>query len=278
MTIADLLEIQEITLSEPLFSDLLYQDIDTIILQEPIEKGKILVDEEENPVIFAGYNSNIGWIGCCTLFRNPSLPLIEYFEEAELEMYQENRSIVTDTVREYYSKNLQKTVLPGPDDLNPNRASSIDELLKKTMGFETGSLCLDCCCGTGVGSMVMRDHGMIPLAYDNDESLLVRGMNEGRLKPERTMWIDGRLINDFLTEPVPVSCGFMIGEVHSFNAHIWKDIIIAACNASEKILFTTGTEPEIIQVKDWASEAGKKVEIFESDSDPIYDRWICFSE
>lgn len=278
MTIADILEIQEITLSEPLFSDLLYQDMDTIILQEPIEKGKILVDEEENPVIFAGYNSNNGWVGCCTLFRNPSLPLIEYFEEAELEMYQENRSIVTDTIREYYSKNLQKTVLPGPDDLNPDRASSIDELLKKTTGFETGSLCLDCCCGTGVGSMVMRDHGMNPLAYDNDESLLVRGMNEGRLKPERTMWIDGRLINDFLSETVPVSCGFMIGEVHSFNAHIWKDIIIAACNASEKILFTTGTEPEIIQVKDWASEAGKKVKIFESDSDPIYDRWVCYSE
>lgn len=126
--------------------------------------------------------------------------------------------------------------------------------------------------------MVMRDHGMNPLAYDNDESLLVRGMNEGRLKPERTMWIDGRLINDFLSETVPVSCGFMIGEVHSFNAHIWKDIIIAACNASEKILFTTGTEPEIIQVKDWASEAGKKVKIFESDSDPIYDRWVCYSE
>lgn len=278
MTIADILEIPEIILLESFFSDLLYQEMDTLILENPVKSGKILVDEDENPILFAGLSESDRWIGCCTLFRKPSLPVIEYFEQIEWEMYQENRETVLDNIREYYCTELQRTIIPGPDDLNPDRAGSIDDLLKKTGNYESGIHCLDCCCGTGVGSMVMRNHGMNPIAFDNDESLLVRGMNEGRLQPEKTMWIDGRQISEYLFNPVSLACGFMVGEIHSFNAQIWQEIITAACTIAERILFTTGTEQEILQIKDWVSGSGKKVEIFESESDPIYDRWVCYSE
>ena len=278
MKIAQMLELETISLVEPTFSDLVYQEMDDLMTGSPGKTGKILVDEDENPVLFAKIDGEEGWTGCTTLFREPSLPLIDLFEQFEWEMYQEENETVLDAIREYYSNQMCDSVLPGPDDLNPARIQSIETLLRKTVGNEPGTVCLDCCCGTGVGSMVMQAHGMHPVAYDNDESLLVRGIIAGRLMPERTMWIDGRMINRYMKKTASLVCGFMIGEIHSFNAHIWQEIIAAACTASERVLFTAGTEPEIIQINEWISSTGKKTEIFESDADPIYDRWICYSE
>lgn len=278
MKITDILELENLSLVEPSFSDLLYQDMDDFMILKPGRAGKILVDEEENPILFTKEDEEGAWTGCCTLFREPSLPLIDSFEQFEWEMYQEEKENTLDAIREYYSALLCSTTLPGPDDLNPARIHSIETLIQETIGTDSGSACLDCCCGTGVGSIVMEQHGMHPIAYDNDESLLVKGMNAGRLRPGRTMWIDGRMIHRFLTKPVDFVCGFMVGEIHTFNAPVWQEIITAACNVSERVLFTAGTEPEIVQVKDWAIHSGKKTEIFESDSDPIYDRWVCYSE
>jgi hypothetical protein len=278
MKITEILELENLSLVEPSFSDLLYQEMDELMFQNPGKDGKILVDEDENPVLFAKEDDDGTWTGCFTLFRKPSLPLIDLFEQFEWDMYQETTMTILDAVRDYYSTILCNSVLAGPDDLNPARVRSIDSLIQKTIGTDSGEACLDCCCGTGVGSMVMEQHAMHPIAYDNDESLLVRGITSGRLRPERTMWIDGRQISQFLIEPVSFTCGFMVGELHSFNSHIWQEIITAASKVSERVLFTTGTEPEIIQVKNWVMSTGKKVEIFESDFDPIYDRWVCYSD
>jgi hypothetical protein len=278
MKIAQMLELETISLVEPTFSDLIYQEMDDFMTGSPGKDGKILVNEDENPVLFAKTDSGGAWNGCVTMFREPSLALIDLFEQFEWEMYQEENETILDALREYYSTLLCDSVLPGPDDLNPARVQSIKTLLRNTVGIDQHGLCLDCCCGTGVGSMVMESCGMHPIAYDNDESLLVRGMKAGRLKPERTMWIDGRMINRFIQKQASLICGFMIGEIHSFNAHIWQEIIGAACMASDRVLFTAGTEHEINQIKDWVFGTGKKAEIFESDADPIYDRWICYSE
>ncbi|MGV8108185.1 hypothetical protein [Methanospirillum purgamenti] len=278
MKITEMLELEEISLIEPMFSDLVYPDMDEFMVQRPGTSGKILVDEDERPVIFAQKDENDGWIGCCTLLREPSLSLIEHFEQFDCDMYQEDNEIAQDAIRNYFSTILCSSVQPGPNDLNPARVHSIESLLKKTIGTDSHQTGLDCCCGTGVGAMVMEQYGMHPLAFDNDESLLVRGMMEKRLRPERIMWIDGRMISHYLTKKVSIACGFMIGEIHSFNAHIWQEIISATCLVSDNILFTTGTEPEINLIKEWVLNSGKKAEIFESDSDPIYDRWVCYSE
>lgn len=278
MNIAEILELETITLVEPLFSDLIYQEMDDFMTGTTGTGGKILVDEDENPVLFAKSDGEGLWTGCITMFREPSLALIDLFEQFEWDMYQEDRETVSDAIREYYSVRLCDTVIPGPEDLNPTRAKSIEALLKKTVATQPDEICLDCCCGTGVGSLVLEKLGMHPLAYDNDESLLVRGIIEKRLRPERTMWIDGRMIHRFMKDKASLVCGFMIGEIHTFNAHIWQEIITAACRVSERALFTAGTEPEIHQIEEWMRDTGKKGEIFESDADPIYDRWVCYSE
>ncbi len=278
MKIADILELETITLVEPTFSDLIYPDMDGLMVTASGKAGKILVDQDENPVLFAQGDEEGQWAGCVTIFREPSYQLIERFELFEWEMYQEEADTILDAVRAYYSILLSNTTQPGPDDLNPSRVQSIQTLIERTVGIERGGVCLDCCCGTGVGSMVMEQQGMSVLAYDNDESLLVRGMKAGRLRPERTMWIDGRMISRFTKKKADLTCGFMIGEIHSFNRHIWHEIVTAACTVSDRVLFTTGTEAEIQAVQEWVCQAGKKAEVWESDADPIYDRWICYAD
>lgn len=277
MTIHELLDLKDLDLVEPQYSDLIFQDMDSSLVQAPAISGRILVDEDEVPSLFACELEDQRWVGCSTLYREPSLPLIEFFETIDWEMYQEPRSRIEQAVRGYYSSILVNSVTPSADDLNPKRADSIRRLIRE-LEPEPGTVCLDCCCGTGVGSLIMRESELIPVAYDNDDSLLVRGMIEKRLIPEQTMWIDGRYISAFLSQPVSLACGFMFGEIHSFNADLWKDLTTGICSISEKIIITAGTEPEIIQIHSWAESAGKKTEVFENEEDPIYDRWVCISK
>ena len=277
MTIQELLDLKGLELVEPQYSDLIFQDMDIGLIQAPANSGRILVDEDDTPALFACMLEEQRWIGCSTLYREPSLPLIEFFETIDWEMYQEPRARIEQAVRGYYSSILLNSVTPAADDLNPKRADSIRRLIRD-LDPEPGTVCLDCCCGTGVGSMVMRETDLVPVAYDNDDSLLARGMLAKRLIPEQTMWIDGRYIPMFLSKPVSLACGFMFGEIHSFNADLWRELTTGICSISEKILITAGTEPEILQINSWATSAGKKTEVFENDEDPIYDRWVCISK
>jgi hypothetical protein len=278
MRVAELLELDNIEPVEPLFSDIIYLEMDEILLEHTGKSGRILVDEDENPAIFAIDTGDNTWIGCTTLYRQPSAPLLELFEKIDWDMYQENREKIEESIREYYSNKLLQSTSPGSDDLNPVRADNIKKLIKRTLGNVSGVSCLDCCCGTGVGSKIMRELGMHPLAYDNDDSLLVLGLSSGRLTPESTMWIDGREIGDYISSSFQFACGLMFGEIHPFNSDIWKNITVSLSKVAEKILITTGTEPEIQQVKSWMETTGKKPDIFEYDSDPIYDRWVCYTE
>jgi len=277
MNIDELLDLKGLELVEPQYSDLIFQDMDNGLIQAPAISGRILVDEDETPALFACELKDQRWIGCSALYREPSLQLIEFFETIEWEMYQEPRGRIEQAVRGYYSSILINSATPSADDLNPKRADSIRRLIGE-LEPEPGTVCLDCCCGTGVGSMVMRESDLVPVAYDNDDSLLARGMITKRLIPEQTMWIDGRYISMFLSQPVSLACGFMFGEIHSFNADLWRELTTGICSISEKILITTGTEPEILQIKTWAESAGKKTEVFENEADPIYDRWVCISK
>jgi hypothetical protein len=278
MTISELLELDSIEPVEPFFSDLIYLEMDEILLANKAKAGRILVDEDENPAAFAIETEDNTWKCCFTLYRQPSTAILDLFEQVDLDIYQEDREIIENCIREYYSNKLLQTTLPGADDLNPIRSENIKTLIKQTLGQVSGINCLDCCCGTGVGSLIMKELGLIPLAYDNDESLLSQGLSSKRLRPEQTIWIDGRELNNYITRPYQFACGLMFGEIHPFNSDIWQDITSSICEAADRILITTGTEDEIKLIKNWILESGKNPEIFEYDADPIYDRWVCYAK
>lgn len=275
MRIANFFEAEEVQLVEPLFSDLCYTEMDELLLRMPGNTSRILVDEQDEILSLALESSDGVIHASCFHLRTPSEPLIARFEEMDGDVYQVVRSEFEDGVREYYSDQLLNSSIPAPNDLNPDRIAITRELIEEAIGKETDLLCLDCCCGSGIGTLVLRDLGLNPLSYDNDDALLALGLKERRLRAERTMWIDGRMIDQYLTTPVDIAFGFMFGEIQPFNQDIWAEIISAAAAVSERMLLTVGTEQEANLISGWLKEGEIEHEIWENDRDPIYDRWVC---
>ncbi len=275
MSLTEFFEADEVRLVEPLFSDLCYKEMDELLLQIPAERSRILIDESEE-ILSVGLETGEGKIeASCFHLRTPSDTLIARLENMDGDIFQVSRREFEDTLRKYYSDNLINTSDIAPDDLNPERLQITRDLISSFTGNRSDISCLDCCCGTGIGTHLMREMGLNPLSYDNDDALLARGFAEGRLVPERTMWIDGRLLEAYLTEPVDCAFGFMFGELQLFNHDIWSEIVSAICAVSQRVMITVGTEPEADIIKNWMKSGGYEPEVWENDRDPIYDRWIC---
>ncbi len=174
MKAAEILELDTVTFIEPLFSALRDPVFTDLITQSVADEGRLLLDEHEDPIAVA-FHEPSGWIAASFLCRKPNLAVIERFEEVNGEIFQEDRAVWGAAVREYFSTALMRDVSPAVEDLNPIRKSILSEVITAAWGKGSGETCLDCGCGSGVGSLVLRELGYAPLSYDNDPSLLARG-------------------------------------------------------------------------------------------------------
>jgi hypothetical protein len=272
---AEILGVDAVTFIEPAFAALTDAGFNTLLAETPADEGRLLVDEHEEPVALA-FRGTDGWTAGSFLCRNPSLALIERFENVSGEIFQEDRAVWAAAVREHYSTALLAAVPPSMEDLNPKRRGILTDLIKGFWGTGNGGTCIDACCGSGVGSLVLRDLGYSPLSYDNDETLLCRGLTEHRLLPEETMWLDATIASRYIT-PVPKGIGIMMGEINSFSQDMWQRIVSELFALSQETLITIGTEPEALLIRSWGEELGRKVEVSENPADPIYDLWVCRS-
>ena len=275
MKAAEILGVDAVRFVEPAFAALTDAGFNTLLAETPGEEGRLLVDEHEEPVALAIRGAD-GWTAGSFLCRNPSLAVIERFETVCGEIFQEDRAVWAAAVREYYSTALLAEVPPSMEDLNPKRRGILSDLIREFWGPSSGGTCLDACCGSGVGSLVLRDLGYAPLSYDNDETLLCRGLTEHRLLPEETMWLDATIASRYI-KPVPKGIGIMMGEINSFSQEMWQSIVSELFSLSRETLITVGTEPEALLIRSWGEELGRHVEVAENPKDPIYDRWVCRS-
>lgn len=273
MNIAEIFELEDLRLVEQSFADLTDSRFNRILTEQGAREGRLLLDEAEEPLALAFQGAD-GWIAGTFLCRNPSVPLIDLFESVNGEIFQENRAVFAAAVREYFSKALAAEVPPAIEDLNPARRGILGTLIENIWGSGSGETCVDCCCGSGVGSLVLRDIGYSPLSYDNDASLLSRGLFTGRLLPAETMCINAMLASQYV-EPSPKGIGIMMGEINSFSQEMWEAIVRELFTATEDTLITVGTEPEARLVAEWGKEMGRTVEVTENPADPIYDLWVC---
>jgi hypothetical protein len=274
MRAAEILGIDSVRFIEPEFSALTDGRFNTILAQTRGDEGRLLLDEYEEPIALTFHGSD-GWIAGSFLCRNPSVALIELFESVNGEIFQEDRTLWAAAVRENFSNALFAEVPPSIDDLNPTRHGILKNLITSVWGRSQGETCIDCCCGSGVGSAVLRDLGFSPLSYDNDESLLARGLTEKRLLPEETMWIDATIASRYI-EPVPKGIGIMMGEINAFSQDMWAQIIEELCTITQETLITVGTEKEALQIQEWGKEMERDMEITGNPADPIYDLWVCY--
>ena len=273
MRAAEILGVDTVRFIEPEFAKLTDSRFNAILAETQGDEGRLLLDEHDEPVALAFHGSD-GWIAGSFLCRKPSVALIELFESVNGEIFQEDRAVWAGAVRENFSNALITQVPPSIDDLNPKRHGILKSLIASVWGKNQGEPCIDCCCGSGVGSAVLRELGFSPLSYDNDESLLSRGLTEKRLRPEETMWIDATIASRYI-DPVPKGIGIMMGEINTFSQDMWAQIIEELCTITRETLITIGTEKEALLIQEWGKEMDRVVEITENPADPIYDLWVC---
>jgi hypothetical protein len=273
MRTAEILGVDSVRFIEPDFASLTDSRYNAGLARIPADEGRLLLDEHEEPLAIAFHRQD-SWIAGSFLCRNPSVPLIELFESINGEIFQEDRFIWAGAVRDYFSTALVAKVPPSIDDLNPTRHGILKNLITRIWGESAGETCIDCCCGSGVGSAVLRDLGFLLLSYDNDESLLSRGLTEKRLLPDETMWIDATIASRYFG-PAPKGILTMAGEFNAFNEDMWESIIGELCSITCDTLVTVGTENEAVLVQEWGSAMDRSVDVKENPADPIYDRWVC---
>ena len=273
MNITEILGVDAVRFVEPEFAaqtDSLFNDV---LAAAGGDEGRLLVDGDGEPIALAFHGPG-GWLAASFLFRNPTVELIEQFESMNGEIFEEDRPVFSAAVREYYSNLLLKEVPPAIEDLNPVRRGILTRLIEKHWGRGSRGTCIDCCCGSGVGSLVLRDLGYTPLAYDNDASLITRGLAAGRLLPEETMCLDALVASRYIRS-FPRGIGIMVGEINDFSKEMWEQIITGLFLISEKTLITVGTESEARLIQQWGEAMERPVDVTENPADPIYDRWVC---
>jgi len=273
MKAAAILELDNLAFIEPSFAaltDPLYTDL---LATDNGDEARMLVDEHEDPIAVA-FHEKAGWIAGSFLCRHPSVALIDAFEGVNGEIYQEDRAVWAAAVREYFSLQLAREVPPAMEDLNPARKDVLADVIAGIWGRGSGMTCIDCGCGSGVGSLVLRELGYTPLSYDNDQTLLSLGLAKGRLLPEETVYLDATQVAAYI-EPVPRGIGVMMGEINTFSADMWHQIAAGLFSVTKETLITVGTEPETHLIREWGEEAGRTVEIRENPGDAFYDHWVC---
>ncbi|MCL2460464.1 MAG: hypothetical protein FWF19_03850 [Euryarchaeota archaeon] len=278
MKLEDMIEAARLVLVEQSYMDLAYDQCSYDLLAFSGDLARILIDEDENPLCIAISDDSSAWLGTCFLLHDPPVPLLEMVEGMDCEIYQEPRDEIIASIREYFSLQLLTSTTPALEDLNENRVQLLRELLLEYAEELTGESCLDCCCGSGVGSHVLHEMGWNPISFDNDETLLVRGFVSGRLHPAHTLCIDATKLCDLLDIPengVNLAFGFMVGEINNFSQNMWDEILDQVFFLSTCAFLTVGTEKEARFIEEWAQDAGKDVTVRENFRDILYDRWVC---
>lgn len=278
MKAAEILEIDSCRLIEPSLEYHLYPEYMEILLDMNADEARFLVDENNEPIALALLSEDLWTVGSSIFNDPPVSAMINKFESVGGDIYQENRSHWRGALFEYYSIMLQEETVPALEDITEDRIANTMDLIDEAFGKGSGQDALDFCCGSGVGSEAMRRLGYNPFSCDNDASLLVQGLSQGRLDADRTLWIDARMTGRFVGESLDTGVCLMAGQIYPYTSQLWKEIITSFLEITGRAMVTVGTEEEAILVREWCAEAGKKTELFENDRDPVYDHWCCVAE
>jgi hypothetical protein len=273
MTIQEITGLPEVEFNEPLFNLLPDETFTVMLLDEEAIECRLIIDENEWPISLA-LRTGKGWKATNFVLRGPTLEAVERFEELEGEIVMTTQKDWMRATREYYSLKLMQTVPPTVESHSPQRMNTVRALLTEVWGDREGATCLDCGCGSGMGSMVLREMGIEPVAYDNDDTLLSLGLGRGRLLPPETMLIDATLAR-YYVPPAELGMALMAGTINDFTSLIWKAILHELMDLSAETLITVESAKEAELVRLWGVGEGKKVKVFENKQDAFYDRWAC---
>src|SRR5512139_2731163 len=127
MKITEILGVDAVRFVEPEFAAQTAGIFNDVLAAAGGSEGRLLLDEAEEPLALA-FRGSDSWTAASFLYRNPSVRLIEQFEEMNGQIFEENRDIFAAAVREYFSSLLAQEVTPAIEDLNPVRRVILNDL------------------------------------------------------------------------------------------------------------------------------------------------------
>ncbi|MBN1763045.1 MAG: methyltransferase domain-containing protein [Methanomicrobia archaeon] len=116
-------------------------------------------------------------------------------------------------------------------------------------GIEAGETtnALEIGCGNGGATIALHELGVFPLAIDINRCEICKGLEEGVLKPERTIVLDCTLLPSFFGKEFDVVFGFMVGKLTPFERFSWEKVLRAVpkvLKSKGKVFFTVSNEEE----------------------------------
>lgn len=187
-----------------------------------------------------------------------------------------NRNEWIAAIREYYCFQLVSRTPPIKEMDQSGRPEALHELIREVWGTTVREVCLDCCCGSGMGSHLIRECGMIPVSYDNMPGQISLGFSRGRLRPEETLCIDATIASRYI-DPARKGIGLMLGDISATNTGIWERVVDELLILSQETLISVVSESEARRVKRWCEARGRTVEMAENRRHRIYDRWVIIA-
>ena len=124
MKAAEILGVEKLRFIEPSYAELTNAGFNELLADLPADRTLLLIDGNDEPLALAFHDAG-SWTAGTFICRNPSVAAIEHFEEFNGEIYQEDRKIWVEAVREYYSNDIAANVTPAVDDLNKDRPAII---------------------------------------------------------------------------------------------------------------------------------------------------------
>jgi len=132
-------------------------------------------------------------------------------------------------------------------------------------------------CGNGGATIALHESGIFPIAADVNKCEICKGLEEGVLKPKKSVVLDCSTVSTFFDKEFEVVLGFMIGKLTPFNRFEWERVLSEVhkvLKSRGRVLFTVSSEEEAGIVKEILKDEFEGEIKENKDSDGYLDHWI----
>ena len=164
------------------------------------------------------------------------------------------------------------------------------EVLKKVLseflreyGVETAETtkALEIGCGNGGATIALHESGIFPLAIDINKCEICKGLEEGVLKPKKSIVLDCSLLSSFFGNEFDMVFGFMVGKLTPFERFTWERVLKEApkvLKSNGKVLFTVSNEEETGILNEILQDEFEAVIKENKESKGYFDKWLYMGE
>jgi hypothetical protein len=136
-------------------------------------------------------------------------------------------------------------------------------------------------CGDGGATTALHESGVFPFTADVDKCEVCKGLEEGVLKPERSIVLDCSQLSSFFGKEFDVVFGFMVGKLNPFELFTWEQVlreVPKVLKSRGKVLLTVSSEEETGILNELLHDEFEAKVKENKESDGYLDQWLYMGE